>query len=323
VKSAEATPTHHYLTTINEALSGHPRKPKGECGFMRNGKLRVTLFVSLLFSLSGCGLTGTQQQATARFARASAGLGEFTAKEFSGLREVTIAMNTRNIVINGEAELKNLDESLDPDVVSVRISAATALSSYGRLLLSLVEETQGEEIKAASDDFVDSFKRVSGKTLSDQQLEALGTVVQGIGRLFVEQRKATAVKRIVKEAQPDVDHICDLLIADFNRTGLRVGQGVDVTITRLKADAKIALSTPGVDHQRRMVAVEAFKLADDVNNRLSVLGTQAVKTLTTLKSANQQLVSAMENDESSIADIQTLGKQIKELADAARALSGK
>ena len=290
---------------------------------MKDGKLRVSLFLSLLFLLSGCGLTGTQQQAAARFARASAGLGEFTAKEFSGLRELTIEMNTRDVVIDGEAKLTNLDESLSPDAVSARISAATALSSYGQLLLSLVEETQGAELKAASDDFVGSFKRVSGKTLSDDQLEALGTLVQGIGGLLVEYKKAKAVKRIVKEAKPDVDKICDLLIADFNRTGLGVGQGVDVTITRLKADVDYALATPGVDHQRRLVAVEAFKLADDAKNRLNVLGSQAVKTLTTLKSANQQLASAMENDESSIADIQALGKQIKELADAARALSGK
>jgi hypothetical protein len=153
---------------------------------MRNRKLRATLFLGLLFLLSGCGLTGTQQQAAARFARASAGLGEFTAKEFSGLRELTIEMNTRDVVINGKAKLTDLDESLNPADVSARISAATALSSYGQLLLSLVEETQEAELKAASDDFVDSFKHVSEKTLSDDQLEELGTLDE-IGERAIEK----------------------------------------------------------------------------------------------------------------------------------------
>jgi uncharacterized protein with PhoU and TrkA domain len=98
---------------------------------------------------------------------------------------------------------------------------------------------------------------------------------------------------------------------------------VDVTIKRVKADASVALAISGVDYRSRLVAAEAYKLADDADNRLKVLGTQAVQTLTTLKSANEQLANAVENDNLSISDIQTLGKQISELANAARALSGK
>lgn len=290
---------------------------------MRDRQRRTILFLGLFFLLAGCGLTRTQQQAAIRLARASAGLGEFTATEFSGLREVTIEMNTLDVAINGKARLTDLDESLNPADVSARIGAATALSSYGRLLLALVQDTQEAELKAASDDFVSSFNRVSGKTLRDDQLEALGTTVQNIGRLFVEHKKARAVKRIVKDAQADVDKICDLLISDFNRTGLRIGQGVDVTIKRLKADADVALATSGVDYRSRLVAVEAYKLADSADDRLNVLGIQAVNTLEALKSANRQLVRALENDKLSTADIKALGTQIKELADAAKALSGQ
>ena len=54
-----------------------------------------------------------------------------------------------------------------------------------------------------------------------------------------------------------------------------------------------------------------------------MLGAQATKTLSTLKQANGQLAAALEDDRLSISDIRALGAQIKELADATRALSGK
>lgn len=290
---------------------------------MNSERVRGALGLGLLLFLAGCGLTGAQREATTQFARASAGLGEFAAKEFSGLRELTIEMNTHDIAIKGTANPNDLDESLKPDRVAARVGAATALSSYGQLLRSLVEETQEAELKAASDNFVASFKNVSGKRLNDAQLDALGTLVQGAGGLLIEHKKAIAVKKIVKDAKPDVDTICDLLIRDFNRTGLTVLQGVDVTLKRLKGDADVALATPGVDYRSRLVAAEAFKLAGDANARVDVLGGQAAKTLSTLKRANGQLAEAMENDQLSISDIRALSAQIKELADATRALSGK
>ncbi len=188
---------------------------------MSGERLRAALSIGWLLVLAGCGLTGAQREAAAGFARATAEVGEFTAKEFSGLRGLTIEMNTYDVAINGTADPNNLDESLDLDRVAARVAAATALSSYGQLLLSLVEETQEAELKAASDNFVASFKNVSDKRLNDAQLDALGTLVQGVGGLLIERKKAIAVKRIVKDAKPDVDTICDLLIRDFNRTGSR------------------------------------------------------------------------------------------------------
>jgi hypothetical protein len=290
---------------------------------MNGGRLRAALGVGMLLVLSGCGLTGAQREATARFARATAGLGEYTAKEFAGLRGMTIEMNTYDIAIGGTANPNDLDESLNPDRIAARVAAATALSSYGQLLLSLVEETQEAELKAASDNFVSSFRNVSGKRLSDTQLDALGTLVQEVGGLLVERKKAIAVRRIVKDAKPDVDTVCDLLIQDFRRTGLAVAQGVDVTLKRLKGDAIVALATQGVDYRSRLVAAEAYRLSGDADGRLNVLGAQAAKTLTTLKAANAQLAAAMEDDRVSISDIRALGAQIKELADATRALTGK
>ncbi len=102
-----------------------------------------------------------------------------------------------------------------------------------------------------------------------------------------------------------------------------MAQGVDVTLKRLKGDAIVALATPGVDYRSRLVAGEAYKLVGDADGRLNVLGAQATKTLSTLKRANGQLATAMEDDRLSISDIRALGAQIKELADATRALSGK
>lgn len=285
-------------------------------------QLQTLVILLTICVFTGCGLNAIQQEGVARFAKASAGVGDFSARELSQLREATIEMNTKDIAINGKAKLTDLDESFDADDISARISASTALSSYGKLLLALVEETQEAELKDASDQFVDSFRRVSGKNLNDEQLESLGTLVRGIGGLFIEYKKAKAVKKIVVDAKDDIDIICNLLIADFTRTELGLAQGVDVTIKRVKADADIALAMPTVDFQSRLIAVEAYRFADDSNARLTIVGKKAIETLTALKLANSQLVATIQEDKKSISDIRTLGSKIKELADATRVLSG-
>src|SRR5262249_58731047 len=56
--------------------------------------------------------------------------------------------------------------------------------------------------------------------VSDKQLEAIGTVVEEVGGLWVEWKRKEAVTTIVREARPAVDRLCDQLARDFApRTG--------------------------------------------------------------------------------------------------------
>jgi hypothetical protein len=282
-------------------------------------RIAIPLVLSLV--VSGCGLSVTQREATTRFAAASSGLGEFSANELSSLREATIQMNTKDIAIGGMANIQNLDGAFNLDDVSARINAAMALSSYGSLLLALVDETQEAELKSASTQFVDSVKGVRGKTLNDAQLEGLGTVVYSIGGFFIEYQKAEAVKKIVKESKADIDHICDLLIQDFSRTGLALFQDVDKSATQLKADSAIALASSH-DVENKLIAIEAFKLADDQKAKAKTIGDQAVATLKTLKLANAELANSLDNDSQSLADVKALGVNMKNLGLALKVFSG-
>lgn len=278
--------------------------------------LVITLFIS------GCGLTVNQRDAATRFATASSGFGDFTATEFSSLREATIQMNTKDIAIGGTAKLANLDGAFAVKDITARITAATALSSYGSLLMALVGDTEETDLRNASDQFVASVKNVPGQKLSDQQLDALGTVVYDIGGFYIEYQKAKAVRKIVKDAKDDIDHICDLLIQDFNPGGLNLAQGVNSTIKRLKADADIALATSGNNVQNRVIAIEAYKFADDQSERAKVIDSQATSILNALKPANTELVKAIDDDHQSSTDIKSLALQLKNLGTALKVFSG-
>ncbi|MGY6214230.1 hypothetical protein ACW73L_03620 [Methylolobus aquaticus] len=272
---------------------------------------------------SGCALSPHQRDATARFALASQDIGDFAAREFTHLRAATIDMNVTNVAIGGTADKSNLDEALDVDRVVARVKAARALTSYGTLLWALVSETQEEELKKASDDFVNSVRSVSGHRIGDSQLQALGQLVQQIGALWVEARKADAVKRIVPAVAPDVDALCDLLIADFSETSLHVGQGFDATITRLRVDADIALADPSTRYADRLVAMRGQKQAEEAGAHLHVISRPAVTTLQSLKLANAELDKAIRDDSLSVAEIQAVGMQIKSLKTALEVVTGK
>jgi hypothetical protein len=286
------------------------------------------LFALLIITLSGCALTSTQKEAAGNFAQASANIGDFAATEFTHFRTATIDMNVTSVAIRGRASLlnaknePNLDEALKPTAVIERVKSAQALSSYGKLLFSLVTETQETELKQASDNFVNSFKSVNGKNLSNAQLDGLGQLVHAIGSLWVEAKKAEAVKKIVHDAKPDVDKLCDLLIDDFNETGLQNAQGFDATISNLVGDASLALKAKDTSYIDRLIAANGLKQAWTEREHLTNISTQAIATLKKLKAANAQLLQAMENDSFSIDDIKAVGQEVNNLKSAINALSG-
>jgi len=281
----------------------------------------ILLFLTIAI-LSGCGLTPVQQEAVSRFAKASGAIGEISASSFSQSRDAVVKMNLMSIAVKGKASIINLDGSLNPDDILQRISAATSLKSYGELLVALAENTQEAELKEASDNFVDSFKTVSNKKLTDEQLESLGIIVREIGGLLVEYKKAQAIKKIVLETEDDVQLICTLLENEFDKHYPGVAKEFDDTINRLKADTDIALAEEkGI--QNRLIAIEAYQFATTNKEKLNDLAKKIRSLVSSLKKANTQLVSAIKNESHSISDIRAMGTQFKELSDAIRVFSGK
>ena len=273
---------------------------------------RLMIILILCLFNSGCGLNAVQRESVTRFASASTGLGKFSAKELTAWRDITIQMNSKDIAMGGIGKLNDLDGAFNPDDVQARIHAAQALTAYGHLLSSLVGSNNGE-LKNAALQFEDSIKGVSDKNLSNNQLDILGSVVYNIGGLFVEWQKAKALKEIVLQTKPDIDKLCDLLITDFDPRALNLAQAIANTSNRLKGDADITLSASS-NIQDKLIAIDAYKLADEQKSRLKKIAAYVVETLKVLKSANTELANALENDSETLDETKLLGIKMKELA---------
>lgn len=296
-------------------------KPKT---FLLTSRIQLSCVIASLWTatLSGCALSSQQRQAISQFASASSEIGQFTAAQLPALRQVSIDLNKHSIALGGSASISDLDEAFDPEDIFARVAAAEALSSYGEMLQALVEDTQGQALQEASRTFVSRFKHLPGTRLSDEQLEGVARLVEGIGNFWVERKKAQVLKVVVHQARPDIEIICDRLISDFTRTGLGLSQGMDVTIARVKADADTALAETDLSSAERLVAVEAWARAEAADMRLDTACARAVEALQTLKKANAQLEASLEEPASSIDQIKILGEQIKDLSDAVKLLAG-
>ena len=238
------------------------------------------------------------------------------------MRQKTIELNVQDISIAGEAKEKELDGAFHIEYVVHRIAAAEALTSYGKLLEALVEASTEAELKEASQNFVSSFKNVVDKKLTDDQYEALGTIVQKVGGWLVEFHKAKAIKEIVPAASSDVNTVCDLLINDFSKDKLNLANSLNDAQRQLRADADVALAETK-DFSDRALAINAYRQAVEVDQHLEFVASNAITTLATLKTANQQMVNALASDSVSIEDIKKLGKEISDLANAAKTVSGR
>ena len=271
--------------------------------------------------LSACGLTGEQRSAAMQLGHAAQSSGDFASGQFPKLRQMVISMNVTDVEIGGTGKPGELDKNFSASTVAIRVQAARALASYGELLVALVTETQAAELQQASNDFVSSVKSISGKRLSDAQLDAIGSIVDQAGGWIVEYKRAKAIKTIVPQAAPEVEHLCDLLINDFSQTGMNLSQQVDATAQRLRGDIDVALAEKDTSFAERSVAMQGQTLAEQADAELTLVNAQAIQALKALKTANQDLVKALTEQQYNAADIENLGAQINMLATAIKTVS--
>ena len=273
--------------------------------------------------LSACGLTGEQRNAAMQLGHAAQSSGDFASDQFPKLRQMVISMNVIDVEIGGTRKPGELDKNFSASTVAIRVRAARALASYGELLIALVTETQAAELQQASNDFVSSVKSISGKRLSDAQLDAIGSTVDQVGGWIVEYKRAEAIKAIVPQAAPEVEHLCDLLINDFSQTGQNLSQEVDATAQRLRGDIDLALAEKDTSFAERSAAMQGQTLVEQADAELTVVNAQAIQALKALKTANQDLVKALTDQQYNAADIENLGEQINMLATAIKTVSAR
>ncbi len=177
----------------------------------------------VLLLLTGCALSTKQKAAVSQFSDSAATLGDVTSSQLKAMRDGTVEMTKQRLLLAGRSrdpklgDQASLDRGFEVSRVETVTSAAQALAAYGKSLAALVTDSQSAELQAASRELVASLGRVpeAREKLSDKQLEAIGTVVQEVGGLWIEVKRKDAVTTIVRESRPAIDRLCDLLARDF------------------------------------------------------------------------------------------------------------
>jgi hypothetical protein len=283
-----------------------------------------SLAVALLL-LTGCALSARQKAAVSQFSDSAATLGDVTSSQLKAMRDGTVEMTKQRLLLTGKSRDPNLGDqtSLDRGFEVSRVEtvsgAAQALAAYGKSLAALVNDSQSAELQAASRDLVASLGRVpeAKEKLSDKQLEAIGTVVQEVGGLWVEWKRKEAVTTIVREARPAVDWLCDLLARDFAPGTGWVALQLQVIEDPLIAEATNVLYD-GRSYDERKRASDAIDLVHGNRMRRTEVLKRVTDAAAAMKKANAALAQAVESSAWSAQDIQAFAERAQSLRAAVK-----
>jgi hypothetical protein len=286
---------------------------------------RIFSLAVALVLLTGCALSARQKAAVSQFSDSAATLGDVTSSQLKAMRDGTVEMTKQRLLLAGKSRDPNLgdqtslDRGFEVNRVETVSGAAQALAAYGKSLAALVNDSQSAELQAASRDLVASLGRVpeAKERLSDKQLEAIGTVVQEVGGLWVESKRKEAVTTIVREARPSVDRLCDLLARDFAPGTGWVALQLQVIEDPLIAEATNVLYD-GRSYDERKRASAAIDLVHGNRMRRTEVLKRVTAAAAAMKKANAALAQAVESSAWSAQDIQAFAERAQSLRAAVK-----
>jgi len=171
--------------------------------------------LALIVFLSGCGLTAHERVAVRQFGSATADFASLTRAEFLQSREDVIQMNRFRVLL-GATNVAALDDPFTLQTSQTRLRALDALNQQAELLLRLLTTSSAAELQVSADAFVASVNGIPGLHMEAGQTEALGKAVATVGGLWVEHKRARAMRRIVELSRPPLTNIIALVERDFD-----------------------------------------------------------------------------------------------------------
>lgn len=282
------------------------------CPTFRNGWTYIGLFG--VFLLTSCGLTIQQKAAVDQFATATRDLSVTAQTEFQKSRQDVVEMNRLRLELGDtNADVTKLDSLLTLDRTKDRIVALQALEDYGGLLNKLVGIVPEGELLEASNTFVGNLKQVKGITLTDQEAEGIGKAVAAVGGLYVEHKRAQAVRQVVEVAHMPVLTMIDLLKKDFDPNSDFWNAGYRQTALDLRGHAAfIASSVPVNDLASKQSVQRAKTLAAENMNRFTAISMQIAALATTLSDGQKNLRLVLNPSELNVQSIDQLTTQVRE-----------
>ena len=268
----------------------------------------------LVFLFTACGLTASQKNAVTHFSKASSAFGESSSTEILQIRPKVIAVNTSILKIDpSQVDKENLAGAFSIEMISARVKAVDAIKNYGDLMLALVEDTQEQELKNASDRFTQSIQGLDQNDgLTSEELDAIGKAAIAVGGLIVEHKKAESLKEIVPIAHKQIVKIGELLKQEFKTNGI-----LDLNIFANKLKDELAVESILDNCKNEQVACP---LAAEANKKVQELVKWAENVFPLIERASDKMITAhnslnesLKNDDSNLEDIKSFSNSIQEL----------
>jgi hypothetical protein len=261
--------------------------------------------------LCGCGLTANQKNTLQQFGFATEQFAALTRAEVIQSRRDVIEMNRMRLVL-GTAGEEPLDNLLDLASARARLDALDALSRYAELLQLLLTASSPAERQASVDHFITSLNRVPGAAMNSADAETLGKWIVTVGGMWVEHRRARAVRGVVELAHPHVVRVVELVRRDFdpnadfwNAAYRRTRLNLERAIREATQETKDSAGTRWIRSTR--LSAREFQL------RFDQVSEEITQTADELRQAEEQLFLAMTDERLDLAEVDAYRSQVNEL----------
>jgi hypothetical protein len=302
--------------------------------------------MAISVAVSSCGLTPVQKQQVGQFATATESVSTTTQEQFISMRDKVIEMEKRRLIMRKEVPPKDfdLDGGLSSSGIATQIATLKALQSYGDILNKLVLNDQSDAISKAATDFMTQYETArqlndASYSLEEEKKSAITGILNTANSWFIEHKKKSSLKSIVKTYSTSIESLAALLKNDLVLTGYslcliesdkkenQIKTGViDIYCTSsdgLREISKDVLKNKKYSFSEREFAYNSFVMSEKAVQEVRGLSKNGEKLVNKLIKANNQLSKVIETEEYTAEDIREYANQVEELITLTKILTGK
>jgi len=283
----------------------------------------AALVLTVCLFLSGCsfsiGLSQQQRAAVAEFGNSTATISASVPQELTSMRDRTIQMRIDELNAIYPApdkwpDYQHLDKDFEPTTLQQRVTAAQVLVAYGNLLEKLATSSDSSDLSKAVGNFQGSVSALTQKSLSTQQLDAISEAVRVVAGIYIERKRAEALKTIVESTHDQTTVLFTLLIADFDPDGGNLMSAVKLAAGRLKVDADTRLKGISDSHpQDYGTLVKLYWEGSQNKDYAEKVGRSMVAAIEQIQKANDGLLKALQAPEFAFESPVELEADVKEI----------
>jgi hypothetical protein len=263
---------------------------------MKSVHISLVLFASVL--LSGCGLTVQQKKQLSQYSATTIETGSQSADEFRAMQKMVVQANRYNLIFDGMTgytQLDNLKGDLSDTNINPRVTAAEALEAYGELLARLVAKSEKDNLQAAAQEMLKGARKFNSALISDDVGNGIEKAVMAGGGLYLEKKKAEAIRKVVLGYKDVIDAVCDALTVDFGDDTGGVRQNAEAVIEETKMTGADILRKKESTVLERNIAMSAVSFTQESLSQISEQGEPIQTAARKLKQINNDLAKALES----------------------------